>query len=259
MDAWELVLRSAEKINKNGQDNLLAATEMCKQAIALDPNYCRAHGYLADSIQRRVYQGWSADQSADIELALSHANIAILIDPGDYLAHASLGWLLLQKGDYTSALNELETAANINPIDAGVCIGLSTALLANREFDRALEITDLAIRRSPHDPGNWALLAYKAGAYRNLGMIKKAISTFQESSRSPSAGLNVFLGLAISHMSNDQPEEAKAAIARAREIQPKLSIEFLAKTPLVNTLSHPAREEYFMNLRAAGLPERLTE
>ncbi len=259
LGAWELVHRSAQKIYANGRQNLLDAEALCRQAIERDQTFARAHCMLAYAVQRRIYQGWSADRAADVALAIRHAKTAIAIDPAEYLGHTCLGWLLLLQDNLAEALNEFELAAEANPIDIHVRIGLAAALTANEEFERTLRLADETLQRNPADPGNWAMLGYKAAACRRLGRIDEAIATFRAAARSPAAGINVYLGLAVSCLENAQPDEARAAVERAREIQPHLSIRFFEQNTFASTLNPTARVRFVEALRAVGVPEELPD
>ena len=93
----------------------------------------------------------------------------------------------------------------------------------------------------------WALLGFKAAAYRGLGQFDKAVVTFESVSRSPAAQHFVFLGLAVSYVEAGRLEEAYAPLQRAREIEPRLSISYVTENLRLGT--------YIESLRKAGLPE----
>ncbi len=216
LKAWELVRRGAAKISQNNRESLLAASELFKQAIALDPNFCQAHGYLAFSTHRLVHLGLVADREVAIRLGIDHASTAIALDRGDYLAHASMGWLLLLQGNHAGGIVELEMSVDINPSYSGVNIALAHAMLA-------------------------------IGDYRGLGQLDEAIVTFESASRSPASAHFVFLGLAVSYVEAGRLEEAATPLQRARDIEPRLSISYVKENLGLDT--------YVESLRKAGLPE----
>ena len=147
----------------------------------------------------------------------------------------------------------METSVGINPSYAPVYIPLAAAMLAKGDFESMLEYTDRAIRISPNDPAMWAILAYKGSALRGLSNLDNAIATFERACTFPEAQHNTHLGLAVCYAEAGRLTEAAAPLARAREIEPRLSIAYISQTGSNSTLRNHLH--WLESLRKAGLPE----
>ena len=108
-EAWELVLNGVAMVHQSSRESLQAASDLFKRALTLDPNFGRAHAYLAHVANRLAFLGWAVNREETIRHGIKHAGTAISIDPNDYVAHASLGYLLLLQGNHKAAIEELET------------------------------------------------------------------------------------------------------------------------------------------------------
>jgi len=107
---------------------------------------------------------------------------------------------------------------------------------------------DKAMRLSPRDPsiGQWH--NFIADAELGLGHFDTVI---EEANKAIDAGYKVFLSylnLAAGHALKGDMEEAKAALAEARRLNPKLSVKWLMGRK-------PILQPWFDALRKAGLPE----
>ena len=101
---------------------------------------------------------------------------------------------------------------------------------------------------SPRDPALSQWHNFMADAEIGLGNFDTAID---ESSKAIDGGYRVFysyLNLAVAHAFKGDLDEAKAALAEARRINPKLSIKWLIE-------HKPVLQPAFDGLRKAGLPE----
>ena len=104
------------------------------------------------------------------------------------------------------------------------------------------------MRLSPRDPALSQWHNFLADAEIGLGNLNAAI---EEANEAIDGGYRVFyayLNLAAAHSLKGDMDEARAALAEARRINPKLSIKWL-------TERKPVLQPAFDVLRKAGLPE----
>jgi pentatricopeptide repeat protein len=145
-EAYELYLRGRYLWRKRGEENLRAAVSLFEQAIALDPNFARAHEALASTWD--VMTAWSDQPITEtLPLAETSARRALELDPILSEAHAVLADVALIQGDYHGIIRHYEIALKNEPKNAQtrewyaeVTAGLGylrTALQLNRE---ALEL-----------------------------------------------------------------------------------------------------------------------
>jgi tetratricopeptide (TPR) repeat protein len=117
-----------------------------------------------------------------------------------------------------------------------------------RQFEQAKSDVQQAIRLSPRDPALSQWHNFMADAELGLGNFDAAIN---ECNKAIDGGYRVFysyLNLAAAHAFKGDTNEAKAALAEARRINPKLSVKWLIERK-------PVLQPAFDVLRKAGLPE----
>jgi tetratricopeptide (TPR) repeat protein len=116
------------------------------------------------------------------------------------------------------------------------------------QFEQAKSDVQQAMRLSPRDPwiGNWHNLI--ADAELGLGHFDAAI---EGANKAIDAGFRIwfsYLNLAAAHALKSDMDRAKAALAEARRLNPKLSVKWL-------TARKPILQPWFDALRKAGLPK----
>src|SRR5262249_13424487 len=90
MDAWELVMRALSHFSQVSAQDQIAAQDLLKKAIAIDPDYCQALGLLSASYTFSSHMGW-AEAGVVGPLAERAALSAVKIDADDAWAHYALG------------------------------------------------------------------------------------------------------------------------------------------------------------------------
>jgi adenylate cyclase len=117
-----------------------------------------------------------------------------------------------------------------------------------RQFEQAKSDVQQAMRLSPRDPALSQWHNFMADAELGLGNFDAAIN---ECNKAIDGGYRVFysyLNLAAARAFKGDTDEAKAALAEARRIHPKLSVKWLIE-------HKPVLQPAFDGLRKAGLPE----
>jgi adenylate cyclase len=187
ISTWGLVARAIGLINKVGRHENEDARHLLTRAIALEPQYAKAHAFLSWAVYWAAVNYWLADEQKGQEDARRHAEDALAIDPGEPWARMVLGFCLSTAGQHDQALLELESALQVNPSFA---LGRSIygwALTRAGRLDAAIEETSKALRLSPSDSylsfyetfHGLALFAKRHFA-EALPSIRKAIVAFPE-------------------------------------------------------------------------------
>ena len=148
IEAHDTLLRGIATHRKYTQKNTYEAIVIYQSALALDPNYAAAHAWLARSLSLTWSQKWNAD-CAVLELALSHAERAVALDPQSSYAISMLGWVQLWRKNRDESIAECRRAVVLDPNNAEAHLFLSLALSAAGLGEEALYYVEKAKRFSP--------------------------------------------------------------------------------------------------------------
>jgi adenylate cyclase len=227
LDAWDLYQRGVAKMWLTNISSFEESRQLMAQAIAIDPEFGRAHSYRALDNYFLIMFGSGDDRDKLLDDGIADAKKAIAIDSRDYFGHFSLGKLLILACNLDGAIRSMETSLKINPNFAHGYYGIATAYYYADEASKALEFMDLMIRLSPNDPLMWAALTYKGVALYDLGDVTGAISTLEHACQFPSAHFHAFVWLAAMYQKTGRSSAAVETLAEAKRFEPKLSATFL--------------------------------
>ena len=173
IDAWGLVVRAMGLISRVGRRQNDEAQELLHRAIAIEPDYARAHAVLAWAVWwATLCYGWP--ESGDgYERAARHAAKAATLDPAEPWARMVLGLCHSNARQHERALAELHTARELNPNSAMGRTALGWALLRAGRGEEAVAETGRALRMSPLDSF--------AGIYTSVhGLALLGVRRFEE-------------------------------------------------------------------------------
>jgi len=116
-EAYELYLRGRYLWRKRGEENLRAAIPLFEEAIALDPDFARAHEALASTWD--VMTAWSNQPITEtLPPATISARRALELDPTLSEAHGVLADAAMIQGDYPGVIRHYEIALKNEPKNA---------------------------------------------------------------------------------------------------------------------------------------------
>jgi adenylate cyclase len=189
LDAYDLVLRALPHISAGMPEEARIAVPLLEHALALEPDYGLAHGYLAWCFEVLfVRDGLDPEIAA---AAVGHAHAAITLGRDDATALGLAGFVIsLVEHDRATAIEAFESALALSPSCSIALILGSIAMGWANEAERALEWGERAVRLSPFDR-----LIYAA-----------------------------HLGLAVGHFAQNRHEEAVNAARRAIQSNPGFSV-----------------------------------
>ena len=234
----------------NRSDNVEAIRE-AEAALAIDPDYARAHMILAWAHLYSVWSAWAEDAAEALELGYQAARKAVSADRNDFWGHAALGYAELCSHRHDRALSSVDRAVALNPnnADARTIRGAVLSLLGRPE--EGLAEVKLAMRHNPHHP-DWYLTAL-GRAYFLLGRYDDAIPELERLVNVNPELVHGRALLACNYMALGRSDEARAEVAAIMQTTPNLTLTQL------RTIMPLGREEdldrYIDLLRQAGLPE----
>ncbi|HVO15341.1 MAG TPA: tetratricopeptide repeat protein [Alphaproteobacteria bacterium] len=249
IEAYDLVLRATEQHYRYTREGNAEAQPLIEQALAMTPDYARAHALLANNYLQVANNGWASDTGRMLDLAYEAACKAVALDSALALAHHAKGYVALWRRQFDEAIAEIDMAVKLGPNDAASHSIRAMILAWSGDPIEALRSVETAFR---HDPlrslslFNAGLANYEAGHYEEaLAILQRGVV------RRPDF-MPMFAYLAVTLVQLGRRDEARQAIVRLREINPAISQEWARR---VTPYRDPAKLDRFVAaLAEAGLP-----
>jgi TolB-like protein/class 3 adenylate cyclase len=251
-DAFDLTMRGRalqmQDQEQRTKENNNAARAMFERALAIDSNDAGAlAGEASTYMVDRIF-GWAnpdVDYNAKV---VGLANRSIAIDPDDARGYAVKSLYLTNGNHPVEGLRAAEAGLAVNPNDAALHASRGLAENYLGHFEQGISEVGQAMRLSPRDPNTGAWHDFAAEAELGLGHFDAAI---EEANEAIDAGYRVFLAstmLTVAYALNGKLDEAKAALAEARRLNPKLTVKLMRER-------YPDFPWMAEGLRKAGLRE----
>jgi TolB-like protein/Tfp pilus assembly protein PilF len=183
--AYECVLRgqaAQAQIGDGAQE--AAARRFFEQALALDPDYPRAHSGLATVLLCEWFRLNDPGAEALLESALEHAERAVAIDPEDYECQETLGWVLLHCKQFDLSEQHYRRAMELNPNSPAEVAAMGSACSFQGRPEEAIQWFELARRIDPFFDASWYWNLLGA-AYFNARRYDDAIKALEHVSNAP--------------------------------------------------------------------------
>ena len=251
IDAWGLVVRALSLISKVERGQNEEAQTLLRRAVAMEPNYARAHALLGWAVWWAAYCYWYTDTREGYRLAAGHANEALSLDPTDPWARMVLGLCLSSDGQHDRALGELRTALRLNPSFALGHMALGWALLRAGQYDEAIDETGRALRMSPLDNFSGFYSSIHGLALLGARRFKEALPHLYASVADLSEHPGHFNCLISCCGHLDMLDEAQEFIAIRNQIGPPLRLGVLRRN--LGKFAH--RVVFVEGMKKAGVPE----
>ncbi len=248
-EAFLKILQTQEYIQRFNIEGNIMGKRLAEEAIALDPEFARAHYCLASAHMMDVYFGLSKSPKESLEKAVELTQKAISLDPKDSRYYAQLGHLCTMKRDYDKAIAEGERAVALDPGGADAQAWLGMTLNNADRPKEAIPLFEKAIRLNPNGP-TWYFLNF-GHSYRLTGQYQEAITQYKKALRIAPNNIIAHLGLAATYSLSRRDREARAEVEEVLRLNPKFSLESYAKT-----IPHKNQAQIDRNidaLRKAGL------
>ncbi len=248
-DAIDLTMRGlvqlAQPPTKEGN---LRARSWFEQALHLDPNNADA---LAGDAMTYVFEyafGWGQPGTDYDAKILGQADRAIALEPNNVRAYAAKSFYLYISHRPTQSLGAANAGLAIDPNYASLYAARRGAELSLGRYAEAKADMEDAMRLSPRDPdiGTWHM--YMGDAELGPGDYAAAIAEYR---KAIDAGYRTFIpyaDMAAALALAGRIDEAKAAMAQARQLNPQLTVKW-------EEAHAPDIPKLFDGLRKAGLPE----
>ncbi len=253
LDAWANFQIGLSKEAVYDDAMLREAEQYFRRAVELDPDFNLAYAWLARAIMRRshVFEIEQAERTQSFADAAALAQKAIALNPGNAVAHSVLSLIMAVEGRPNEAVATATKAISLNPNLPVARSALGYAYFCVGELDDSLACFNQALRLDPIDPGRVTLHILLCHVNRALGEYDEAVGHGRAACEVGVQSYLPYVHLASALSLAGQQREAEAAAARARELQPNISADYVG----VLVRSHPpvVRDPLIEGLRRAGL------
>jgi TolB-like protein/Tfp pilus assembly protein PilF len=249
--AYDAYLRGFEVHGRRSEAQNLLARRYFEEAVALDPEFARAHTGLALTYSREAIDGWTTQPSRSLELAAQHADRAAELDPSLPQVHFVTGQVRLFQRLHSEAVSAAERAIEADPNSAdGFALLAWTLNYAGRPA-KAMSALNMAMRLNPRPPASY--LEILGEIYFVQGRYEDSASTFQQVLDVNPAYLRARLWNAAALVRAGASGLAGWEVDEALTASPNLTTARLA---FAFPFKDPRTEELALHaLRSAGLQE----
>jgi adenylate cyclase len=249
LDAWDIVARAMSRFWRMSGPDVEAAIALLKDAVARHPDYGPAHSMLAFCLVMTGHFGWLPISEVP-KLAVDLARRAVELDDSDPWAYMALGYVAFVARQTDEAAAQYGRAVELNPNFAAAHGYWGYALAFDGQSDEAIERLSLAMRMSPHDRQNAIYMGGMAVAHYLAGRFEQAIEWARKAVQQWPSVTAPHRILCASLAQAGRLDEARAILARVREIQPYITIAWVERMVPYT----PAQMPRFLDgLRKAGL------
>jgi len=253
--AYDAFLRGWSHYRRRTPDAFAQAIPILEKAVALDPQYARAHAVLAAI----YWESWQNSWGKRLGLSLSEAEpkareyLELALKNPTPLAYRILAKIDGFNGRWDEAMANAERAIALDPNDPSGYEAMSALLVDIGRAADAIAFINKAMRLNPKSD-----YLYKQGkAQFHMENYEEAATTLLGAAeRSPEDQWSMLL-LAAAYGQLGRDQEAKAAIETFHGLSEKLGLEPITLTQINDwPFKHPRdRERLRTGLRRAGLSE----
>jgi adenylate cyclase len=249
LEAYDLVLRARDLINRSERGANREARAMLEQALKLAPKYAEAYVALAGAELQRSGLGWMENPEDGVRRGEDLAKQALALDePGaNARAHGLLARVYSFTAQFDRALVEADRAIEQNVSDAFSYALRGEALLWLGRLDESIAASEAAHRFDPRiDPDSGFSLAM---AYYTAGRYREALAAADTAlARAPEyVYLHAVRAAAFGQTGNT--EDARKAADQLRRLDPFFRVDLFGTRFVDAKLKAKAQE----GLRKAGL------
>lgn len=244
LGAWSLYRQAHALLGQRGwtREICVEAAALLRHAIEQSPGLAFAHAYLALVLAIGHIMGLLTDDLCLVE-AKQSAEQALALDSQDSDVLGYTGCTFADTGDTRRGIGLLERAVDLDPSNAQAHAALGAVLLKTGKPEGFAHLR-YGMQISPRDNrlGVWG--AVLARGLLSFNRIEEAITAARAACRYDDKTVLPRIVLALACARAGNPDEAAAAIADARRIQPELRLEecgYVASTREIEKLKRLRR------------------
>ena len=232
----------------NIEDNNLAR-RMIEEAIAMCPENPMGYLHLGWVYHHDYALGNTKSPRETIEKSMGLVQKALAMDDSIAEAHILLSMLYIRKKEYDKAIAEGERAVALNPGGTSVLLNYARSLTVAGRPEEGIPLFQKAIRLNPFGPPH--LYREFGHALRYAGRFEEAVSAYKKAIQLAPDNIYPHIFLAATYIQMGQEKEARAEAAEVLRIDPKFSLDYLAK--VLSYKDQSVNDRTLEALRKAGL------
>lgn len=234
-DAWSHFHIGLHHMFRFNEASNIEAARHFHEAIALDPEFARAHSALSFTHWQVAFMQFGPNRDEALQKAVNWADQALAIDMNEPLANFCMGRAKWLEGDAEAGISWLERALAVNPNFAQCHYSLGMNRMLVGENDGSRNAVDQAMFLSPLDPLYYAMLGVRALTYMAEGKFDLAGQVGEEATRSPGSHFFISWIAAMAHELGGNRARAEANIRRTRSSRTGMSQDmFFRSFPITN-------------------------
>jgi len=200
------------------------AISEARAALAIDPDSTLALHALSFAQVQHLGRGTAADRQVAWRDGMAAVERCIAIDGADGAAHTRMGVLLIRApggSRFGEALDCVQRGFDLNPNDVQSLLAVAFVETLAGNPEHAIDLLKQVLRISPRDPA-------RPNIHQQLSLASFTAKQYADGVAYALRGINeaprltpLYVFLATSYVGLDQIEEARAAMATARQLGPE--------------------------------------
>jgi len=285
IEAYLKVMKGYDHIQRWNKNDNTICRQLCKEAIALDPEYAAAYELLGWTYKHEAVNNWTYTPDSSFESAIELAKKAQALDDSRVTGSYLLTVIYRDTGQLEMAIGKGEKAISLEPNNADYNLVFAETISRTDRHDEAIDLIAKAIRLNPIVPGWYAIYIFRiyrrleriaevipilkkladlvpegiyadtylmlGFAYRMTGKYKEAIAEFRKGLQLNPDYLEGHIGLTATYSLVGLDDEARIEAAEVLRLDPKFSVE--RQYALVPYKDEPDKKTLIHALRKASL------
>jgi TolB-like protein len=226
LEAYLKVLEGDGYMRSYNKEANAVGIRLYLEAIDLDPSYAMPYIRLSRAYTAEVYYRPRESPEEKLSKAVKSAEKAIELDSSLAEAHAALSYALLTMRQHDKAIEVAERGVSLNPNSATALFTLAQCMHFTGRWEEGLPLLRQAIRLNPFVP---IYYSYFATACRETERYEEGITGLKKSLSFAPNDLFAYINLVGLYMYAEREDEARAAVAEIKRIEPNFSLQRFSK------------------------------
>ena len=250
LEAYFLFLQAIAYFYEFSKDSNILSRKKLEQAIALEPDYATAHGWLAGTYIFALWVSWDKSPQQSMAKAVEHTQRCLALDDSNADALSIAGALYLVQRQWDKAIAAGERSVELSPNSADNHAIFAMTLKSVGRVNEAIAMIEKAIRLNPMTP-EWYL--HELGTYYRLqGRYEEAIAILKKNLDHNPDYLTSRINLTATYSMAGELDQARTEAKEVLRKIPDFSAEqFMKGFPYKD---QKIIDDFIDNLCKAGLP-----